>query len=89
MPPQSPQAVLVTGATGYEAEYQAGGETLLTQTALFEPRGLLGLLYWYILYPIHGLIFSGLIRTLADKATALGKETASNHDRISGPRATA
>jgi hypothetical protein len=73
----------------FQAEYQAGGETLLTQTALFEPRGLLGLLYWYILYPIHGLIFSGLIRTLADKTTALGKETASNHDRISGPRATA
>ena len=73
----------------FQAEYQAGGGTLLTQTALFEPRGLLGLLYWYILYPIHGLIFSGLIRTLADQATALGKETASNHDRISGPRATA
>ena len=35
----------------FQAEYQAGGETLLTQTALFEPRGLLGLLYWYILYP--------------------------------------
>ena len=73
----------------FQAEYQAGGGTLLTQTAFFEPRGLLGLLYWYVLYPVHSLIFSGLIRTLADQATAPGKETTPDHDRISGPRATA
>jgi hypothetical protein len=37
----------------------------LIQTAFFAPRGLLGLLYWYGLYPIHALIFSGLVRRLA------------------------
>jgi hypothetical protein len=50
---------------------QAGGQALLTQTAFFEPKGLSGLLYWYALYPIHALIFSGLIRRLAGLACRL------------------
>jgi len=29
---------------------------------------LSGLLYWYALYPIHSVIFSGLIRRLAKQA---------------------
>jgi hypothetical protein len=44
----------------YRMDVQSG-ETFLTQTAYFAPRGLGGLLYWYFLYPIHGVIFSGLI----------------------------
>lgn len=47
------------------------GKTLLSQTAFFAPRGLAGWLYWYALYPVHALIFSGLIRKVgarADKA---------------------
>ena len=36
----------------------------LSQTAFFAPRGLTGLLYWYILYPIHTVIFSGLAKKL-------------------------
>jgi hypothetical protein len=43
---------------------------LLTQTAIFAPKGLLGFVYWYALYPIHSLMFRGLIRTLAKRATA-------------------
>jgi uncharacterized protein YbjT (DUF2867 family) len=62
----------VPGRAWLEFESRPGlpGETLLLQTALFEPKGLLGLLYWYILYPIHGLIFSGLIRKIAEAALA-------------------
>jgi len=51
---------------------QPDGSTLLTQTAFFEPKGLLGLFYWYVLYPVHGLIFSGLIRRIAANATKAG-----------------
>ena len=40
----------------------------LTQTAYFASKGLAGLLYWYLLYPIHGLIFSGTIRELVAEA---------------------
>jgi hypothetical protein len=49
----------------FEAASQAEGETLLVQTAFFAPRGLSGFLYWYLLYPLHGLIFSGMIRNVA------------------------
>ncbi|MCJ7711683.1 MAG: SDR family oxidoreductase [Chloroflexi bacterium] len=40
----------------------------LEQTALFEPKGLPGLAYWYVLYPIHGFIFRGSVRELARRA---------------------
>jgi hypothetical protein len=40
----------------------------LLQTAYFQPRGLAGLLYWYLLYPIHRLIFAGMIREIARRA---------------------
>ena len=52
---------------------QADGKTLLTQTAYFAPRGLAGFLYWYVLYPIHGFIFSGLIRKVAERAVELAR----------------
>jgi len=46
-----------------------GAATLLTQTALFEPKGLTGFLYWYSLYPIHLFIFSDLVRAIGRDAT--------------------
>ena len=45
-----------------------GRRSRLIQTAFFEPKGLPGLLYWYILYPIHGLIFRGMVRNLGRRA---------------------
>lgn len=50
---------------------QSGGGTLLTQTAYFAPHGLAGFLYWYLLYPIHSFIFSGMIRRIAQRAAGL------------------
>jgi hypothetical protein len=38
------------------------------QTAVFEPVGLSGLLYWYALFPFHTLIFGGLLRAIARRA---------------------
>lgn len=46
-------------------------ETKLIQTAFFEPRGLFGLLYWYSVYPFHGIIFSGMIKQIARRTNAL------------------
>jgi hypothetical protein len=34
----------------------------LRQTATFQPRGLLGRLYWYSVAPFHFLVFPGLLR---------------------------
>jgi len=42
--------------------------TYLEQTAIFAPKGLLGLLYWYALYPFHGWIFGGLIEKIRKKS---------------------
>ncbi|MDQ3556719.1 MAG: SDR family oxidoreductase [Gemmatimonadota bacterium] len=47
------------------------GGTRLVQTALFAPRGLLGVLYWYSLYPVHRFIFSDMVRAVA-RAAARG-----------------
>ncbi len=38
------------------------------QTAVFEPVGLFGLLYWYVLLPVHTLIFGGLLRAISRRA---------------------
>lgn len=47
------------------------GKTLLRQTAMFEPRGLPGTLYWYALIPAHALIFPALLRKLEAEAREL------------------
>jgi hypothetical protein len=48
-----------------------GAGSLITQTATFEPLGLWGLLYWYGVWPLHRLVFAGLLRGVARAASAL------------------
>jgi hypothetical protein len=57
-----------------------GGGSQLVQTAFFAPKGLFGILYWYVLYPIHSLIFSGLIRKLVQRADALHNTSSPSED---------
>jgi hypothetical protein len=45
----------------FEVEGDAAGSTI-RQTAIFDPVGLLGLTYWYALYPLHQNVFAGLLR---------------------------
>lgn len=40
----------------------------IRQTALFDPVGLAGLLYWYGVSPLHQLVFPGMLRNLARAA---------------------
>ena len=54
----------------FEANAGASGQTKLVQTALFAPKGLFGLIYWYGIYPLHGPIFSRMIEFVAQKAMA-------------------
>ena len=42
--------------------------TVLRQSAWFEPSGLGGLLYWYLLWPIHEVMFRGMLRRIAAEA---------------------
>ena len=52
----------------YEVWEAPDGSTQLEQTAAFIPKGLVGLAYWYGLYPLHAWIFSGLIKAVARRA---------------------
>jgi hypothetical protein len=45
-----------------------GDESVLVQTARFTPRGIAGRLYWWALYPVHALIFSGMARRIVRRA---------------------
>jgi hypothetical protein len=35
--------------------------SVVRQTAMFDPEGLFGLFYWYLLFPVHGPVFQGMI----------------------------
>lgn len=50
------------------------GGSRVEQTAFFEPRGILGYVYWYAVLPLHRFVFPGLIN-------ALTKQVASARDR--------
>jgi uncharacterized protein YbjT (DUF2867 family) len=60
----------------FEADPYPEGHTLLTQTAYFAPKGLSGLAYWYLLYPIHRIIFSGMIARVAQQSENLNIKSA-------------
>lgn len=51
----------------YEVIPEGAGSRLI-QTAYFEPKGLPGLAYWYLLYPVHVAIFRGMLRALSGRA---------------------
>ena len=48
----------------FEVEGDEQGSTI-RQTAVFDPDGLLGLTYWYALYPLHNLVFGGMLRAIS------------------------
>ncbi|NQU69824.1 MAG: SDR family oxidoreductase [Rhodospirillales bacterium] len=47
---------------------QEGAGSIIRQTAIFDPLGLGGLIYWYALYPVHRLIFAGMLREIARRS---------------------
>jgi uncharacterized protein YbjT (DUF2867 family) len=51
----------------FQVEAEGAGSTI-RQTAIFDPAGLGGLLYWYALYPMHLWIFGGMLRKIAAAA---------------------
>lgn len=42
----------------------------LVQTARFRPKGLLGIVYWYCVLPLHGFVFRGMLRGFKRAAEA-------------------
>jgi len=54
----------------FDVQPAAGGGSRLVTTARYHPAGILGLLYWYALTPIHTPLFRGLTRALCRRAEA-------------------
>ncbi len=42
--------------------------TKLTMTARFRPRGLMGILYWYAVVPLHNIVFGGMLNGIKKAA---------------------
>jgi hypothetical protein len=55
----------------FNIEHTNDNKSTLIQTAFFEPKGLWGLLYWYSIYPFHGFIFGGMIKSIKKTAEEL------------------
>ncbi len=51
----------------FEVQPEADG-ALLRQTAMFDPVGLWGLAYWYGVWPLHQLVFAGMLRGISKSA---------------------
>ncbi|HEX7093238.1 MAG TPA: SDR family oxidoreductase [Nitrospiraceae bacterium] len=65
----------------------AGSSTTIRQTAIFDPVGLIGQVYWYSLYLPHELVFSGMLRGIAKAALREMRdldEAKMPHDRFIG-----
>jgi uncharacterized protein YbjT (DUF2867 family) len=45
-----------------------GSSSTIRQTAIFDPVGLSGLVYWYALYPLHQFVFAGMLDNIARAA---------------------
>ncbi len=46
-----------------------GRRSRIRQTATFDPRGVLGRLYWYAMLPVHRLMFRGMLDRIARRGT--------------------
>ena len=51
----------------FEVEADDAG-SVIRQTTIFHPTGLLGIAYWYALFPLHWWIFRGMSRRIAQAA---------------------
>lgn len=49
---------------GLEEDVETGG-TILTQVAIYAPKGLLGHAYWWSVWPMHGLVFPSMAKNAA------------------------
>ncbi len=59
----------VPGRAWLQFEVDPHGEgSMIRQTAIFEPVGLTGMVYWYALYPIHMAMFEGMSKRIGEAA---------------------
>jgi len=52
----------------FDVEPNKDGGSIIHQTVEYDPIGLWGILYWYLVYPLHRFIFPGMIKNIAKVA---------------------
>ena len=58
----------------FDVSEAENGESVVRQTAFFEPKGLFGLLYWWAVYPFHLFIFPTMLGAIGKRAESLERE---------------
>jgi hypothetical protein len=58
----------------FRIEGDGEGRSNLEQIALFEPRGLLGLAYWYAVAPLHHIVFRGMLKGIEREARQIAAQ---------------
>ena len=58
----------------FRIQPEPGGRCDLDQVALFQPRGLFGLLYWYAVVPLHFIVFRGMLLGIQREALQIAAE---------------
>ena len=54
--------------------------SILRQVAHFRPRGLMGILYWMAVKPLHGIVFTGMLRGIVREAERIQAQEASTRE---------
>ncbi|MFT7671290.1 MAG: hypothetical protein ACI8X5_004007 [Planctomycetota bacterium] len=67
---------------GFDVIPLEGGRTRLVQTALFIPRGLAGLAYWYAVLPFHGFVFRGMLKGIRRSAESAAGSKSEGTERV-------
>jgi uncharacterized protein YbjT (DUF2867 family) len=55
----------------FRIESRSDRQCTLHQRALFRPRGLFGLIYWYAVAPLHHIVFSGMLSGIRREALGI------------------
>jgi len=55
----------------FRIEPGGAGQCTLQQVALFQPRGLFGLMYWYAVAPLHHVVFRGMLLGIQREAVQI------------------
>ncbi len=62
--------------------------TLITQASFFEPKGLIGTLYWHLVALVHRWVFSGMLKALGRRVDQHARSTASSEVSASAVHAS-
>ena len=63
-----------------------GDGSELTQSAIYDPVGLSGLAYWYGIYPVHKIVFRGMLKGIARDAERQSDDSPDAYPLIEGAR---